>query len=171
MDPKQTFLQKMVASIKNAGKETYVRTPDTPKSRYMTNATTSGEFTMYNPHPAQTDSRPREMASGKEIYDGAIAAGDRGIPLGTKVYVPQLDRTFIVEDRMNKRYDDPKKAYFDIPTYGSTSKESKAAKEFGRRKLDFIITGHDGREDTRIQAASPSYNPLIPNPAAVTPVQ
>lgn len=170
MDPKTSFIQKLIGSVKNLGRETYTR-DQTPKDRYTVNATTTGEFTMYNPHPSQTDSRPREMASGKEIYDGAIAAGDRGIPMGTKVFIPELNRTFVVEDRMNKRYDDPKTPYFDIPTYSSTSKDSAAAKEFGRRKLSFVITGHDGRADTRVQADRPSFNPLMPDPSAVTPVK
>lgn len=107
-----------------------------------------GEFTMYNPVKGQTDNTPRLMASGKDIYDGAIATSDRSIPFGTQVYVPELKKTFTVEDRMNKRYD-PKtygKTVFDIPTLKGGKGDIQTAKDFGRKNLHFIVVGHDGRK-------------------------
>ena len=92
------------------------------------------EFSAYNPTKAQTDIEPTIMASGKKVFEGAIASGNRTIPFGTKVYVPELKRTFIVEDRMNKRYNQPDKHYFDI-----LMKTPQEAKEFGRKQMNFII--------------------------------
>lgn len=98
-----------------------------------------GEVTVYNPNPAQTDSRPREMASGKNIYEGAMATGNRQIPFGTQIHFPDMNKTFTVEDRMNKRYDTPDKHYFDIATSTADSKAKYMAKQFGRQKQRFII--------------------------------
>ena len=147
--PKQNLLSKLLTSAPDIYKKdepTNLFTPR-PKSRYAKNATTTGEFTMYNPSAAQTDARPREMASGATIYDGAIATGDRTIPFGTLVHIPQLNRTFTVEDRMNKRYDATSTPYFDIPTVKASLKDKYNAKQFGRNKMDFIIVGHDGRKN------------------------
>ena len=155
------YLNSMKSWLGNLGKETY--TAESPKSKYMKNATTTGQFTSYNPDKAQTDSRPREMASGKNIYDGAIASGDRSIPFGTQVYIPQLKRTFTVEDRMNQRYDATSTPYFDIPTTTAGKKDKKASKQFGRQNLDFVITGHDGRQNWGIGTSTPGYDPTLEN--------
>lgn len=58
----------------------------------------------YSSTPDQTDDTPFIMASGRHVYDGAIAANF--LPLGAKVRFPDLygDKIFMVEDRMNKRY-------------------------------------------------------------------
>lgn len=169
MDPKLSFIQNLIGKVQALGKETYVREqPPAPKDRYIRNATTTGEFTMYNPSVHQTDDRPHEMASGRKIYEGAIASGDRNLPFGTKVYIPQLDKTYIVEDRMNKRYDSATTSYFDIPTVTATGSDKKTAKNFGRQKLDFVIVGHDGRD--RLGTPTPNYNPITPDPRAVVPV-
>lgn len=104
-------------------------TIEIPKPKEQT-----GEFSAYNPVKSQTDNTPTIMASGKKIYEGAIASGNRDIPFGTKVYIPELNKTFTVEDRMNERYDQPDKHYFDI-----LMKTPKEAKEFGRKQMNFII--------------------------------
>lgn len=57
----------------------------------------------YSSEPAQTDSRPFEMASGYEVYKGAIACPAR-LPFGTKVEI--RGRLYTCEDRMAKRYRD-----------------------------------------------------------------
>lgn len=121
---------------------------DPSKSLYMDSRLKDGnqfirprpaQFTVYNPDPSQTDSRPREMASGKEIYDGAAASGNRNIPLGTKIFVPELGRTLTVEDRMNKRYHAPGRMdYFDIATTTADEKTKFKAKQFGRQNLSFV---------------------------------
>jgi hypothetical protein len=115
-----------------------------------------GEFTMYNPDPSQTDSSPKIMASGKPLYAGAIATSDYSMPLGTQVYIPELKKTFTVEDRMNRRYS-PKtygKTVFDIPTLEATSSDKQSAKQFGRQQMHFVIVGHDGRKETKAEPQS-----------------
>lgn len=99
------------------------------------------EVTNYTPEKGQTDSRPLEMASGKRVYDGAIATGDRSIPFGTKVYIPELKKEFTVEDRMNKRYDKSnkqKKDFIDIVHAKANKKTKQKALEFGRKQLSFV---------------------------------
>lgn len=122
--------------------------PDPSRSLYMDTRLKEGnqfiqpkpaQFTIYNPDPRQTDSRPREMASGKEIYDGAAASGNRNIPLGTQIFVPELNKYLTVEDRMNKRYHQPgKQDYFDIATTTADEKTKFKAKQFGRQNLSFV---------------------------------
>lgn len=56
--------------------------------------------TTYNAEVAQTDSDPFTMASGKRVYEGAIASNCH--PLGTKLKIE--NEVFTVEDRMNKRF-------------------------------------------------------------------
>ena len=56
--------------------------------------------TTYNPTEAQTDSDPFTMASGKRVYEGAVASNCH--PIGTKIKIE--NEVFTVEDRMNKRY-------------------------------------------------------------------
>lgn len=97
-----------------------------------------GEFSAYNAVPGQTDSRPFEMASGKRVYEGALATADDSIPFGTKVHVPQLGKTFTVEDRLGPRirqqFKQDGQHRFDIYT-----KTHADAIKFGRQKLDYII--------------------------------
>lgn len=99
------------------------------------------EVSAYSPTKDQTDDRPREMASGKEIYEGALASGNRSIPFGTKVYFPAFDKVFTVEDRMNERYTplNSGKQLFDILIPESGEKGRKKAKVFGKQKLDYVI--------------------------------
>jgi len=99
------------------------------------------EVTNYTPERGQTDARPREMASGKSVYDGAIATGDRSVPFGTKVYIPELNKTFTVEDRMNKRFDKSNKQrrdFIDIVHAKANKQTKKAALNFGRQQLSFV---------------------------------
>ena len=61
-------------------------------------------LTAYSSTPDQTDSDPFTAASGKQVYDGMIAAN--WLPFGTKVKIPDLfgEKIFTVDDRMNARY-------------------------------------------------------------------
>lgn len=106
------------------------------------------EISAYSPTKDQTDDNPKEMASGKKIYEGAIATGDRTIPFGTQIYIPELDRVFVVEDRLNKRYEPSKygKQIFDLLITETGETGRKKAKEFGRQNLTYVIVGHDGRK-------------------------
>lgn len=63
-------------------------------------ASSNAIFTSYNAEVAQTDSDPFTMASGKRVYEGAVASNC--YPLGTKIET-ELG-VFTVEDRMNKRF-------------------------------------------------------------------
>lgn len=99
------------------------------------------EVTNYTPEEGQTDARPREMASGKDVYDGAIATGDRSVPFGTKVYIPELKKEFTVEDRMNKRFDKSSKQqrdFIDIVHAKANKKTKEKALNFGRQQLSFV---------------------------------
>lgn len=60
--------------------------------------------TAYSSTPDQTDSSPFIMASGKQVYDGAIAANF--LPMGTKVMLPEThgEKIFVVEDRTHRRF-------------------------------------------------------------------
>ncbi|MFH1253054.1 MAG: hypothetical protein V1664_01855 [Candidatus Uhrbacteria bacterium] len=61
-------------------------------------------ITAYSSEVGQTDSTPFITASGTTVRRGVIAANF--LPIGTRVRFPDLygDEVFIVEDRMNQRY-------------------------------------------------------------------
>ncbi len=61
--------------------------------------------TAYNSLPEQTDDTPFITASGSHVRPGVIAANF--LPMGTMVKIPDYfgDQIFVVEDRMNPRYD------------------------------------------------------------------
>ncbi len=84
-----------------------------------------GEFSAYTSEASQTDSTPFIMASGKRVYDGAIA--NNCLPFGNKVEVN--GKTYTVEDRMNKRYGCD---HFDI-----WFKSKAEALKFGRQQLEY----------------------------------
>lgn len=56
--------------------------------------------TTYNAEVGQTDSDPFTMASGKRVYEGAVASNCHD--KGTKLEIE--GEIYTVEDRMNKRY-------------------------------------------------------------------
>ena len=60
--------------------------------------------TAYTSHPDETDDTPFITASGSHVRDGIAAANF--LPMGTEFKLPELfgDRVFVVEDRMNARY-------------------------------------------------------------------
>jgi 3D (Asp-Asp-Asp) domain-containing protein len=86
-----------------------------------------GEFTAYNSEVGQTDADPYTMASGKRVYEGAIA--NNCLDFGTKVKVN--GKIKVVEDRMNSRYDCD---HFDI--YMASHDE---AIKFGRQNIEYEI--------------------------------
>ena len=96
----------------------------------------SGDVTVtaYSSTFDQTDDSPFIMASGKYVYDGAIAANF--LSIGTKVRFPEKygDKIFTVEDRMNKRYD------YRMDIWMETRQE---AQSFGLRKLKYEIVKDD----------------------------
>ncbi len=60
--------------------------------------------TAYTSHPDETDDTPFITASGSYVRDGVAAANF--LPIGTEFKLPELfgERVFVVEDRMNARY-------------------------------------------------------------------
>ena len=86
-----------------------------------------GVFSAYTASPEETDADPFTMASGKKVYEGAIA--NNCLPFGTKIEVNGVVK--IVEDRMNKRYDC---SHFDIFV---ASKDE--AYEIGRKALTYKV--------------------------------
>jgi len=62
--------------------------------------------TAYSSTPDQTDGDPFITASGTYVYDGVLAANF--LSFGTRVRVPEIfgDKIFIVEDRMNERFEE-----------------------------------------------------------------
>ncbi len=85
----------------------------------------------YASSPYQTDSTPCITAAGTTVRPGVVATNF--LPFGTIVSIN--NKKYIVEDRMNTRYNG---YYLDI-WFPSTSE----ALEFGRRKLDITIVGYD----------------------------
>ena len=86
-----------------------------------------GVFSAYNAEVAQTDGDPFTMASGKKVYEGAIA--NNCLPFGTKVLVH--GKVKVVEDRMNSRYDC---SHFDI-----FMNSYDQAIKFGRQEIEYQI--------------------------------
>jgi len=84
-------------------------------------------ISAYNPTIYQCDSDPNIMASGKEVYEGAIA--NNCLPFGTIVEIGK--ETYIVEDRMNRRYNCD---YFDILMW-----DYQRAKNFGRQEKSIRV--------------------------------
>jgi len=80
-------------------------------------------ITAYSSRVVETDNDPFITASGKWVRDGIVASND--LPFGTKIHIPNLfeDKIFVVEDRMNERYDEN---HIDI-----WFTETEDAKDFG----------------------------------------
>jgi len=99
----------------------------------------------YASSPYQTDATPCITAAGTTVRPGVVATNF--LPLGTIVSIE--DKKYIVEDRMNSRYNG---YYLDI--WFSSTRE---ALDFGRKKLDITILeyGEPGAE----LSPSPSIQP------------
>lgn len=84
----------------------------------------------YNSVPGQTDSTPFITASGTTVRHGVVAANH--LPIGTKITIPEIygDQIFVVEDRMNRRYNNNVDIWM----------ESIAdARQFGRKSVEIHI--------------------------------
>lgn len=85
--------------------------------------------TAYNSLASQTDSTPWITASGTRCREGVIAANF--LPFGTKVKIEGFgDQVFVVEDRMNKRYQERIDIWF---------RDYEDAIKFGVRKIKFYV--------------------------------
>ncbi len=106
--------------------------PDAPKPTYLWKIRVP--ITAYSSEVGQTDSTPFITANGTHVHEGTIAANF--LPFGTKVKIPRLfgDRVFIVEDRMNARYD--KRVDVWMP-------DTPSARRFGLRNAEIEVYGKD----------------------------
>ncbi len=84
----------------------------------------------YSSTPDQTDNTPFITAWGTQVRDGIIAANF--LPFGTMIKIPELfgDKTFVVEDRMNRRYSHKIDVWFP---------ERSQAMEFGNKKVKIEV--------------------------------
>lgn len=84
----------------------------------------------YSSTPDQTDDSPFITASGTKVRDGVVAANF--LPIGAKIKIPEIfgDKIFVVEDRMNKRYQRKIDIWFP---------DRQSALEFGVRTLKIQI--------------------------------
>ena len=103
----------------------YIRTISNPN---LLKAKILAVITCYNPVEAQCDSNPEITASGKKVREGFIA--NNCLKFGTSVVIE--DKIYVVEDRMNKRYDECK--FFDILLFNL-----KEARECGRQVKELEI--------------------------------
>jgi 3D (Asp-Asp-Asp) domain-containing protein len=85
--------------------------------------------TAYAPSPYQTDSTPCITAAGTVVRRGTVASNF--LPMGTLLLIN--GELFIVEDRMNPRYDKAIDIYFP-----STSE----ARDFGSEFLEITVAGY-----------------------------
>ena len=87
-------------------------------------------MTAYSSDVWQTDDSPFITASNTHVRHGIVAANF--LPIGTKVKIPALygEEVFIVEDRMNRRYD----VHMDI-----WMEETADARNFGLQFVDVEI--------------------------------
>lgn len=94
-------------------------------------------------------------AAGVQVGVGQCAA-PASIPFGSTIYIPALDRTFVVTDRTHKRFRHNTVDLF-IPSRGDCL-------QFGRRSLECIVTPpivrhrYGSREFLRLAAAARSKN-------------
>jgi 3D (Asp-Asp-Asp) domain-containing protein len=88
------------------------------------------EASGYSSTVDQTDSTPFITAKGTYVRDGIIAANM--LPFGTLVKIPSAfgDKIFVVEDRMNRRYQNHIDIWFA---------DHDSAMEFGRRTVTIEV--------------------------------
>ena len=123
------FAISMCAYYKADAQVIYTSSPLLAPEATMLGISYEAEVSAYTASVDETDSRPWEMASGRTVYDGAIACPAR-IPFGAKVLIGE--KTYTCEDRMNGRYRDSN--HFDI-LVGTKAEAFK----FGRQSLEIIV--------------------------------
>lgn len=90
-------------------------------------ASKKAQFTAYNAEVNQTDNDPYTMASGKRVYDGAVA--NNCLKFGQKIEL--AGKIYTVEDRMASRYDCD---HYDLFFWSYAD-----AKKFGRQVLEYKV--------------------------------
>lgn len=91
--------------------------------------------TGYSSTPDQTDDSPFVTAANTWVRDGIVATNF--LPLYTRIQIPEIfgDKVFVVEDRMNKRFNDRIDVWFE---------SRELAKSFGKRTLKIVILPGSG---------------------------
>lgn len=109
----------------------------TPKARYTV------EMTAYSSTPDQTDDSPFITASNTYVRDGIVALN--GFPFKTKVQFPELfpGKTFVVEDRMNKRYSFENTGKYRVDVWFA---DRDTAIKFGyKRAVTMVVVADDSK--------------------------
>jgi len=88
------------------------------------------DATAYSSTVDQTDASPFIGAAGTHMRDGVVAANL--LPLGSTIKVPDLygDKIFVVEDRMNSRYNKRVDFWFA---------DRSSARQFGLKKINIEV--------------------------------
>lgn len=110
---------------------TSVASPATSKAKAKTAIKTyTVSASAYSSSVDETDSSPFITAAGTYVRDGVVAANF--LPIGTAIKIPSVygDKVFVVEDRMNSRYNLNVDLWFP-------SKE--LAKQFGRKTVTIQV--------------------------------
>ena len=118
-------------STLQSGAVTSVTNPSDSKSKTKTAVKTYiVSASAYSSSVDETDSTPFITARGTYVRDGIVAANF--LPFGTAIKIPAIygNKIFVVEDRMNKRYNLNVDLWFP-------SKE--LAKQFGRKTIKIEI--------------------------------
>ena len=114
-----------------SGTVTSVTNPSESKTKTKTTVKTyTVSASAYSSSVDETDDTPFITAAGTYVRDGIVAANF--LPMGTAIKIPALygNKIFVVEDRMNKRYNLNVDLWFP----------SKAlAKQFGRKTIKIEI--------------------------------
>lgn len=94
--------------------------------------------TAYSSTPEQTDSTPFITATGNRVRDGIIAANF--LTFKTKIKIPELygDKIFVVDDRMNRRYNEVKPPRIDI-----WMENYSDARKFGLKQVAIVIVSEE----------------------------
>ena len=125
--PLLAFGEKGVHTAETLIRTTSLAMPAIPHRRLTEIYVTA---TGYSSTPDQTDDAPFITAWNTSVRDGIVAANF--LPLGTRIVVPALQKTFVVEDRMNERYDG--RAIIDI-----WFPDRESALRFGKREMKIVI--------------------------------
>lgn len=121
----------------NEGTETIEYVPELTTAEEPANNTEYEvyEVTAYTSGYESTCKRPDHpayglTASGTYVREGRTIAASRNLPFGTRVYIPELNTTYIVEDRGGDITEGRLDIYMD---------DVNKALNFGRQKLEVII--------------------------------
>lgn len=88
------------------------------------------DVTAYSSTPDQTDETPFIAASGEHVHEGMVAANF--LAFGTKIKIPSIfgDKIFIVNDRMNRRFNSRIDVWFP---------NRESAINFGLKTAEIVI--------------------------------